>query len=173
MQFVQRNDVIEKLSPTASHPTLGGSILPGRLDTRALRLKAGRLQQRDHIPIELRIVVEDHITILTRLGKCFPQLLYHPFRTRSAGDIEMQDSAPAVFNYKEAIQQFESDCRNGKEIDGRNCFAMISEKAKPALAWISAASELSEISGNRALRDLETELQKFTMDPRCTPACVV
>src|SRR4051794_21302852 len=81
------------------------------------------------------------IPILTRLGKRFPQLLYDPFRTRSAGDIEVQDSAPPVFNHEKAIQEFESHCRNGKEIHGSNCLTMISEKRKPTLAWNGAAPE--------------------------------
>ena len=88
VRFVHRDDVVEKLAPTASDPTLGGSILPGRLNTRAFRLEVRRLQERDHIFIELRIVVEDHVTILTTLGKRFPQLLYDPIGTRLAGDIE-------------------------------------------------------------------------------------
>jgi hypothetical protein len=86
-------------------------------------------------------MVEDHIPILTRLGERFPQLLYDPFRTRSAGDIEVQDSAPPVFNHEKAIQEFESHCRNGKEIHGSNCLTMIGEKRKPALAWIAAAPQ--------------------------------
>jgi hypothetical protein len=141
MWFVQRDHVVEKLAPTASDPTLGRSILPWRLHSGALRLQACRLQERDHIPIELRIMVEDHIPILTRLGKRFPQLLYDSFRSRSAGDIEVQDSAPAVFNHEKAIQEFESHCWNGKEIHGGNCLTMIGEKRKPALAWIAAAPQ--------------------------------
>ena len=82
MWFVQRDHVVEKLAPTTPDPPLGRSILPRRLNTGALRIQACRLQERDHIPVELRIMVEDHIPILTGLGKRFPQLLYDPFRTR-------------------------------------------------------------------------------------------
>ena len=104
MGFVQRDEVVEKLAPTTPDPPLGRPILPGRLNTGALRLQACRLQKRDHIPIELRIMVEDHIPILTRLGERFPQLLYDPFRTRSAGDIEVQDLAPPVFNQYRSLK---------------------------------------------------------------------
>src|ERR671914_2552331 len=51
VRFVHRDDVVEKLAPTASDPTLGGSILPGRLNTGALRLQVRRLQERGHILI--------------------------------------------------------------------------------------------------------------------------
>ena len=106
VRFVQRDDVVEKLAATASNPTLGRSILSGRLNTGALRLEFRRLQERDQILIELRTVIEDHITVFARLRKCFPQLLYNPIGTRSAGDIEMQDPAPCVLNHEEAIQEF-------------------------------------------------------------------
>ena len=143
MRFVQRNDVVEKLAPTASHPTLGGPVLPRCLNTGALRLEACRLQERDYIGIELRIAVHDHITKSTSLGKRFPQLLYNPFGTWSAGDIEVQDSAPVVFNDEEAIQEFESHGGNGKEIYGGDCLSMIRQKGKPALAWIAAPLQSS------------------------------
>ena len=87
VRFVQRDDVVEKLAATASNPTLGRSVLPGCFNTGALRLEVRRLQERHHIFIELRIVIEDHITVLARLGKRFPQLLYDPIGTRAAGDI--------------------------------------------------------------------------------------
>ena len=82
VRFVQRDDVVEKLAATASNPTLGRSILPGCLNTGALRLEVRRLQECHHIFIELRIVIEDHITVFARLGKRFPQLLYDPIGTR-------------------------------------------------------------------------------------------
>lgn len=77
---------------------------------------------------------------MARLGKGFPQLRYDPFRTRSAGDIKAQDSAPPVVNHQKAIQAFESRCGDGKEIHGSDCLTMIREKRKPALAWITAAA---------------------------------
>ena len=80
VRFVQRDDVVEKLAPTASDPTLGGSILPGRLNTGALRLELRRLQERDHIFIELRIVIEDHITVFARPRETLPAVVVRPNR---------------------------------------------------------------------------------------------
>ena len=69
-----------------------------------------------------------------------------------------------MFNHEKAIQEFESHCRNGKEIHGGNYLTMIGEKRKPALAWIAATPQSSYISRNSALGDLEAELQKFAMN---------
>ena len=57
MILIQRNDVIEKLSATATDPPLGQSILPRRLNARPLQRQARALQKRDHVRIELRIPV--------------------------------------------------------------------------------------------------------------------
>ena len=50
---------------------------------------------------------------------------------------------------------------------------MISEKRKPALAWVTTAPQSSNISRDSALGNLEAELQKFTMDLRSSPAYVL
>ena len=42
--LTERNDMVEKLSPAASDPPLGDSILPGRLNARALGLQPGAFQ---------------------------------------------------------------------------------------------------------------------------------
>ncbi len=103
MLFVQRNDMIENLAATASHPALRYPILPGRLPTCALRLKSGGSQEGNHIDIECRVVVEDGITIPNSVGKCFPQLLHDPISRRMASDVKMQDPAPAMLDDEEAI----------------------------------------------------------------------
>ena len=53
MRFVQRDDMVENFATTASDPALCDSILPGCLNTRALRLQAGCFQEGDHIGIGL------------------------------------------------------------------------------------------------------------------------
>src|SRR5713226_6617898 len=39
MSFVQRDDMVQDLSPATSNPSLRRSILPGRLDARPLRFQ--------------------------------------------------------------------------------------------------------------------------------------
>jgi hypothetical protein len=77
------------------------------------------------------------------------------------GDVEVQNSATAMFNHKEAIQNFEGQCRHGEEIHRNDCLTMISEKSKPPLAGIAAAPESLQISGDGALGDFEPELQQI------------
>jgi hypothetical protein len=61
--------VVEDFAATASHPALCNAILPGRLNSRALRLQTRGQQKCDHVAIQFRIVIQDRITIRTSLGK--------------------------------------------------------------------------------------------------------
>ncbi len=46
----------------------------------------------DHIGIEFRVVVEDHVAIRTSVGKGLAELLHDPLGGRLSGDVEMQDA---------------------------------------------------------------------------------
>src|SRR5882672_10680562 len=52
MAFVQRDDMVEDLSSTASDPPFRNPVLPWRLNTRPLRLQACSLQECDHIDVK-------------------------------------------------------------------------------------------------------------------------
>ena len=59
MRFIQRDDVVEDLSPATSHPSFRDSILPRRLYARPFGLHSRGLQEVDDFVIESRIVIED------------------------------------------------------------------------------------------------------------------
>ena len=82
MLVAQRDHVIEKLPAHGAHPPFGDSVLPRSADARSFGLKAGRLQERHDVPVELRIPVHDHVAVGTGVRKCFAQLLNHPLRAR-------------------------------------------------------------------------------------------
>src|SRR5262245_48351226 len=134
MLFVQCDDVVEELATAASDPALRDSILPGCLNTRALRFQTSCLEQRADFAIELCITIQNHVPGRTGFRKGLAQLLHDPIGSRMTGDVEMQDSAAPVFDNEEAVQEFEGQCGHGKEIDGDDCLAMIGEESKPALA---------------------------------------
>ena len=169
MLFVDRDDVVENLTAATSDPAFCDSVLPWRLNTRALRLQAGCLQECNHLTAEFRVVVQQDVAVWIRSGKHFSQLLHYPIGSRMTGDMDMENSAVPVFNNEEAIQKFESQCGHGKEIHGDDCFAMVGEEGQPALGWITAASKASQISGHCALGDFKTKLQKFTVNSQCVP----
>lgn len=70
MAFIQRNDVVQKLSTTASDPSLCEAILPRGLNTGPLRLQTHALQESDHRGIELRVAIQNDVTIWSSFRKC-------------------------------------------------------------------------------------------------------
>lgn len=46
---------------------------------------------------------------------------------------------------------------------------MVGKERLPAIAWITVASKTSQIPGHCALAHFEAELQKLSMNSRCTP----
>ena len=63
MLLVQCDDMVEDLAATTSDPAFQDSVLPGRLDARPLRRQTRGLQEPDDRGIELRVAVQDDITI--------------------------------------------------------------------------------------------------------------
>ena len=51
------DDVVQDLAAATSDPALRNAVLPWRLNTGALRLKASRLQKNELILIKFRVVV--------------------------------------------------------------------------------------------------------------------
>jgi hypothetical protein len=55
--LIQSNDMIQELTAMLSYPTLGSSILPGRLRAGSFGRQSGLPQERDHGIIELRFSI--------------------------------------------------------------------------------------------------------------------
>ena len=89
MSFVQRDHMVQDLSPATSNPAFRGSILPGRLDARPVRFQTCRLEKRDDRGVEFRIAVQDHVTVWASFRKSLAQLLDDPLRTRVSSNVEV------------------------------------------------------------------------------------
>jgi hypothetical protein len=74
-----------------------------------------------------------------------------------------------VLDGEEAVKQLEGHRRYGEEIDGHDRLAMISQECEPALGWVSPSLNPPKIPSYGPFRDVETELQKLTVDLRRTP----
>ena len=58
------------------------------------------MQEGPHIDIEFGVVVQDDISIRTRLGKRFTCWLKAPIGTRITSHVEVRDLAAAVLDYE-------------------------------------------------------------------------
>jgi hypothetical protein len=94
-------------------------------------------------------------------------LAREPLRSRICCHAKRYPKPAAVPNDNEAIEDLESDCWQDEEVDRCDAVGMVAEKRPPALrGWPSAAAH---ISSDRRLRDLEAELEQFTMNAWCAP----
>ena len=71
-------------------------------------------------------------------------------------------------NDNEGIKEFEADCGHNKEVHRRDIREMIAKKGLPSLTGGTIPSFL-HIFGDSRLSDVETEFQKFAMDPGRPP----
>src|SRR6266508_3359879 len=102
--LIQWDHVIQQLSATTAHPSLGYSVLPWTPDAGSDRPDSATPQKLENFGAELRIAVENDISIRAGQRKSLTQLLQNPFAGRMRAGVKVQNSAPAMFDHKEAIQ---------------------------------------------------------------------
>ena len=95
--------MVEQFSTHAADPTFRCSILPGAPDTGAQRLEITGFQELEDVVSELRIMVEQHISIGAGKRECLPQLLHDPIACGMERHVEVQNAPAIVFNREEAI----------------------------------------------------------------------
>jgi len=148
MSLIQRDYVIRHLPATTANPALRDSVLPWTPDACANRFYAACLQELDDITAEFGIPVQYNVALGTGQGERLSQLLYDPLARRVRRGVEVQNTAAAVLNYKQAIEHAKSQCGNSKEIKPRDHLAMVVQEGRPALrfALIVVTLQATQIS---------------------------
>ena len=125
MSLIQRDYVIRHLPAQTSNPALRDSVLPWTPDACANGFNAARLQELDDITAELGVPVQYNVALGTGQGERLSQLLYDPLARRVRRGVEVQNTAAAVLNHKQAIEHAKSQRGNSKEIKRRDHLAMV------------------------------------------------
>jgi len=159
MSFVQHDDLVQHLPAATPYPSFRGSILPGRLGARALRCQSRGLQKPDDLLVELRVSIQNHVTIRGGLRKCFAQLLDDPVGRGVSSYVAVQDFPPVVLDDKEAIEHLEGHGRYGKEVESHDGFPVVVEKCPPPLSRIATAPHPPQITSHGPFGDLESQFQ--------------
>ena len=107
------------------------------------------------------------------VGPCFSQLLHDPKSIGISRHIEVQDLTPVVADDEKAVQNTKRERWDGEEVHCSNGLAMVSEERQPSLhrIWISRSSP--DPSRDAPLRDIETQLEQFTVNARCAPGRIL
>ena len=161
--------VVQQLPPATSNPPFCSAILPGRLNARPLGIQTRCLQEGDDTSVELRVAVEDHVTIGTGLRKGFAQLLDHPLGSRVWCHAEVQNPAPPMLHDEEAVKQLERQRWHGEEVEGNDHLAVILEESQPALAALTAAADTSQVPRHGSFGNLEAKLLQLSVDLGSAP----
>ena len=163
MSFVQRDDMVQALSPSASNPSFRGSNCQG--DWMLVRF--------GFRPVAFRNVMTVASNFASRsrsFRKSLAQLLHDPLRTRMSSDVEMQDPVAPVLDDKEAVQQLERQRRHGEDIEGDDDLPVILQKSQPPFTRVASALNSTQIPGNRPLRGNEPEIQQLAVNPGGLPS---
>src|ERR1700730_15079493 len=133
MAFIERNNVVQQVSSTASDPTLRYTVLPGTPERGSHRVHLQGSNCRWKIPTIFRISIEDQKLGSGTKGKRLAQLLDDPTTRRMLCDVNVQDASPIMADDEEAVEHAERDRWHSEEIRGRNRFPMVSKEGQPAL----------------------------------------
>src|SRR5271170_1313257 len=131
MALIQRDDVVQQISPTAFHPALRYTILPRTFEGGPHRTHAQRSNGVRDRPSVLRIPVEDQKPGSRLEWKRLPQLRDDPQSRRMTGDVAVQDAPTIVADHEEAVEKAERDRGYGEEVHRRNDFPRIAKETEP------------------------------------------
>jgi hypothetical protein len=159
MALIQSDYVVKQLTSATADPAFRNSVLPGALDGGLDASNTHGLNCRGNFQTVFRIVITDEEWRSSFIGKRFPQLLHNPGARRMARDVEVQDAPAVVANNEEAIEETEGDRRNGKEIHGRDGFAMIAEKCRPPPSRFWVPGSPLHPAGDASLRNMEASIR--------------
>src|SRR6202158_3574973 len=80
---------------------------------------------------------------------------------------EPQQLPPALPNKQQAIEQPERDCGHHEQVHCGNPISMVTKERPPSLRGRNPPPH--HIFGDAGLADIDAKLEKFAMDPRCSP----
>ncbi len=99
-------------------------------------------QERCHISLEDRVVVENHVSIWKRSAQLLPSA-----NSRVTIDVEVADLPATLRHHEETVPYIERQRQHGKEHEGRSHLAVVSQK--PSMIGASVPSVGDAIGVNR------------------------
>jgi hypothetical protein len=78
-----------------------------------------------------------------------------------------------VLDDEEAVEQPEGHRGHGEQVEGHDHLAVIPQKGQPAFARVTPATNSPKVAGHAAFRDLEAQLQQFSVDLGSTPTGIL
>ena len=168
MPLVERDDVVEALTPDRADHPFDERILPGRPRGGADLRQA---QGGDGAPSG---DIEDGVPVMQQESRRhmprerFAESLPRPCRRGMRRDVDVQDPADdRVREDDEDEQHARGDRRLGEEIDRHQCADMVLKEGAPRLGgWPTPTGQQSR---DRPLRHVQAEFEEFAVNARRAP----
>ena len=140
MRLAQDNDVVQALTSDRSDQPFGKAILPGRgWYGRLVPDAHGAQPACDDGTIDA-IPVADHVAWSFMPRECFCDLACNPLGCRVGCDVDAHEISAMNPHHHKALQQFEANGRNRKQIHGGNLRRMVMQEGSPFLTrWPAPA----------------------------------
>jgi len=165
--LVDRDDVIEALSPDGSNQALDIGRLPRGSGCGKHLLDPHVLQLPSNILAIDSISIAEHILRHGVIRKGLKELLRGPFCGGMRRDVEVNHAATIMRENEEDVENTEGDCRDGEEIDRGKLLGVVFQKCSPSLRGRFGMSD--HVLSDGCLGDIDTKFEQFAVDSRCSP----
>jgi hypothetical protein len=165
--------MVEQIPAAVAYPAFRDAVLPWASEAGLLGLDAEALDRVNHFFIELGAAIKDQVTGRRVEWKCLAQLLDNPSACRVFGDIAVQDSPPIMRNDEEAVQNAESECRNGEEVHCGNRLTMVAQERRPPFCRLGIARRFSHPAQHGSLGNIEAEHFQLSVNARRAPGRIL
>ena len=99
--------------------------------------------------------------------ECFGYLAREPSSSRMLGYSRAYNLPAIVGQNDHDYRELKRSGRHNEHIDRSDALGVIAQEAAPG--WGRRTSPSDHILSDRSLADLDSQLEQFAMDPRCTP----
>ncbi len=171
--LVEDDDVIQEIATCSADEPLGDPVLPGAASGDLLWFDAHVVDRGEDLVSVLGVTVEDQEARCSIVGERLAELLRDPGCRRMGSHTQVHQLAPGVVDDEEDIKHAERDGGNREEVDRGDDLAVVGEEGAPSLPFVGMGRAPGHEARNRALGDLEAELQDLAVDARRTPRRVL
>ncbi len=173
MSLTDDHHVVEAVAPNASEQSLANRICTWRFDRCSQHLNRASCCDSLEMRAIFCIIIPDQICRRLTEGCCLTELLSNPFIGRGTCDGDVYDAPRAKLGNDEGEEWPKENVGHLEEIAGPDVSGVVAEEGGPGLTRWSWWPSLSHVALNRALGDLDADLEQFAADALGTPETVV
>src|SRR5215472_5522718 len=115
---MEHDHMVETLAPNGANDPFHVGSLPGRTRRRQHLFYSHVGQLFSEVLAENRVAISQQVTRELLERECVAQLLAGPLGGWVRGHVEVKNAATIMSQYQKHVEDLETDCRHGEEING-------------------------------------------------------